>query len=594
MPKQEIPCILDSGILPAKPKVALVVRSKIQILPDDIALTIAAGEVIERPASVVKELLENSLDAGAQDISIDITDGGLGQIAIYDNGEGVPYSEIEMPFIRFATSKMHRDLYLSGVSTLGFRGEALPSIAAVAHVEMVSKVAQDDVAGRVEISQGKIIRKERTGAPLGTSVVVRSLFSNVPARLKFLKSVGVETNHITQVVVPYVLGRPDVRFSLNIDGKLKLNSPGTGRALDAVRSVYGVDKAAQFLSFEFELPDQIWLSGLVSDPSVTAGNRNGIVTLVNGRSVKNRNLQFAVESAFHGVLKERRYPIAMINIGLPLSNVDVNVHPAKAEIKFSHQDVVFDSVKAAIRQALTNVPIATPVVSRVPRTIAVGQASRSEEVATANLFADSNDQSHNPDSKPSPEDRLPVLRVVGQIASCYLVAEGYQGMYLIDQHAAHERVWFEKLRAMINAKDLEIQGLLEPIVIEVPELFEEAMGIHQSLLKKYGFDCEPFGSNTYVLRGVPLILGNLDPRELFLNAVYGIGSGQSGEPDQDALIKTLACHGSVRAGQKLSVAEMQELLRDLESSPNFRTCPHGRPTVLSFDVAFIEKQFGRR
>ena len=224
-------------------------RSKIQILPDDIALTIAAGEVIERPASVVKELLENSLDAGAQDISIDITDGGLGQIAIYDNGEGVPYSEIEMPFIRFATSKMHRDLYLSGVSTLGFRGEALPSIAAVAHVEMVSKVAQDDVAGRVEISQGKIIRKERTGAPLGTSVVVRSLFSNVPARLKFLKSVGVETNHITQVVVPYVLGRPDVRFSLNIDGKLKLNSPGTGRALDAVRSVYGVDKAAQFLSF---------------------------------------------------------------------------------------------------------------------------------------------------------------------------------------------------------------------------------------------------------------------------------------------------------------------------------------------------------
>lgn len=569
-------------------------RNKIQILPEHLALTIAAGEVVERPASVVKELLENSLDAGARKISIDITGGGLDQIAIYDDGEGIPYNEIEMPFIRFATSKMHDYLYWSGVSTLGFRGEALPSIAAVADVEMVSKVVQDDAASRVEISHGEIVKKDRKGAPDGTSVVVRSLFSNVPARLKFLKSAGVEAKQIAQVVVQYALGRPDVRFTLNIDGKARLNSPGTNDLFDAVRSVYGAKKASQFFLLEFELSGQVRVTGVASDPSVTVGNRNGLTTIVNGRAVKNRNLQFAVESAYQGILRERRYPIAVINIDLPLSDVDVNVHPAKAEIKFAEQDVVFSSVKTAIRQALTKVPIATPVADQVPRRIDMGARAEMQETSMNNLFVPATDPVDVPGSERSVEDRLPVLRVVGQIASCYVVAEGYQGMYLIDQHAAHERVWYEKLRAIIATKDLEIQGLLDPIVVEIPELFEDAIGLQSDWLRKHGFDCEPFGDNAYVLRGVPLILGGLEPKELFLNAVYGIRSGKEVDADQDALLKTLACHGSVRAGQRLSVSEMQELLRDLESSPNFRTCPHGRPTVLNFDTAFIERQFGRR
>ena len=569
-------------------------RKKIQILPDHVALTIAAGEVIERPASVVKELIENALDAGAKEISIDILGGGLDQIAINDNGEGIPYSEIEMPFTRFATSNMPDDLYCTGVTTLGFRGEALPSIAAVAQVEMVSKIADEDIASKVEITHGKVVHKDRIGAPQGTSVVVRSLFSNVPARLKFLKSVGFESNQITQVVTQYVLGRLDVRFSLNIDGKLKLISPGTTKVVDALRSIYGANKATQFLSLDYDLLGQARVSGAVSDPSVTLGNRNGINITVNGRTIKNRNLQFAVESAYQGVLKERRYPIAVVDIEVPYSEVDVNVHPAKAEIKFVQPDVVFNAVKTAIRQALTGVHIAAPVGNQTARRIRVDSLTNSGELAVADLFSSPVEHLGGAVYQSDTEDRLPVLRVVGQIASCYVVAEGYQGMYLIDQHAAHERIWYEKLRAMINIKGLETQGLLEPIVVEIPELFEELSSTQLDWLMTYGFECELFGPNAYVLRGVPLIFGDQDPKELFLNAVYGMRSDQIEDADQTALLKTLACHGSVRAGQSLSVIEMQELLRDLEGSPNFRTCPHGRPTVLSFDSAFIEKQFGRR
>ena len=569
-------------------------RNKIQILPDHIALTIAAGEVVERPASVVKELLENSLDAGAQVIAIDIIGGGLEQIAIYDDGEGIPYSEIEMPFIRFATSKMPDDLYHSGVKTLGFRGEALPSIAAVARVEMISKFADDDIASRVEIIRGEVARKERFGAPSGTSVIVRSLFDNVPARLKFLKSVGVEANYITQVVTQYVLGRPDVRFSLKIDGKPKLTSAGTTEVIDALRSVYGAGKAAQFLSLNYNLEGTVRISGAVSDPSVTLGNRNGITIIVNGRAVKNRSLQFAVESAYQGVLKDRRYPIAALNIETPHSEVDVNIHPAKTEIKFAQQDVIFGAVKTAIRQALTNVPIAAPVGIRGPRTIGIDSGTSDHSSVVTDLFTATSDNLGALKSQLHHEDRLPVLRVVGQIASCYVVAEGYQGMYLIDQHAAHERIWYEKLKMLLDIKGMETQGLLEAVVVEIPELFDEIVTLQFDWLRKLGFDCEPFGESTYVLRGVPLVFGDLDPKELFLNAVYGMRSGQTVDADQDALIKTLACHGSVRAGQVLSIIEMQELLRDLESCRNFRTCPHGRPAVLNFDSAFIEKQFGRR
>ena len=571
----------------------LTVRNKIQILPDHIALAIAAGEVVERPASVVKELIENSLDAGAHAISIDIHGGGLDRIIIRDDGEGIPYDEIELPFVRFATSKMPSDFYWSGVTTLGFRGEALPSIAAVAHVQMVSKFA-DDIASMVEVIDGGVARKERAGAPAGTAVIVSSLFKNVPARLKFLKSAGVETNYITQIVTQYVLGRPDVRFTFNSDNKLKLTSPGTGAVLDALRGVYGSEKARQFFLFDYEESEYVRVLGAVSDPAITLGTRNGITIMVNGRAIKNRNLQFAVESAYQGILKDRRYPIAILNIVVPHSDLDVNVHPAKAEVKFVQQESVFSAIKTSIRQALMDVPIAVPFRGKLSGRIVNNSGKNSEDSIETRLPFAHVENVIDIEQQPAVKDRLPVLRVVGQIASCYVVAEGYQGMYLIDQHAAHERVWYEKLQRMMDAKGLETQGLLEPVVVEIPELIEQAISPYVESLEKYGFDCEPFGHNSYVLRGIPLVFAHLDPKDLFLSSVYGMRSGQVIDADQDALIKTLACHGSVRAGQALSVAEMQELLRDLESCDNFRTCPHGRPTVLSFDSTFIEHQFGRR
>mgnify|MGYP001311749336 CR=1 FL=1 len=464
-------------------------RNKIQILPDHVALAIAAGEVVERPASVVKELLENSLDGGARAISIDIHGGGLDRIVIRDDGEGIPYDEIEMPFVRFATSKMPSDLYWSGVTTLGFRGEALPSIAAVAHIQMVSKFTDDDIASTVEVIDGEVVRKERTGAPPGTAVIVASLFSNVPARLKFLKSPGVETNYITQVVTQYVLGRPDVRFTFNSDNKLKLASPGTGSVLDAMRSVYGSEKARQFFLIDSGQSEHVRVLGAVSDPSITLGTRNGITIMVNGRAIKNRNLQYAVESAYQGVLKDRRYPIAVLNVTVPIGDLDVNVHPAKAEVKFVQQEAVFNAVKASIRQALTDVPIAAPFRGQPSRRSVSNPDIGSGGSVKATLFPPHIENLTDIEQHPAVKDRLPVLRVVGQIASCYVVAEGYQGMYLVDQHAAHERVWYEKLQTMMDVKGLETQGLLEPVVVEIPELIEETITLHVDSLEKYGFDC---------------------------------------------------------------------------------------------------------
>jgi DNA mismatch repair protein MutL len=555
----------------------------IKILAPDVVSKIAAGEVVERPASVVKELIENSLDAGATQVSIEARGGGVSLIRVSDNGVGIPADEAELAFHRHATSKINDMADLETISSLGFRGEALPSIAAVAEVEILARTTGEIAGTYLKLQHGKVVEKTKRGCPVGTTVTVRNLFRNVPARLKFLKSVATESGHISNLVSQYSLAFPEVRFSLIIEGRIALQTPGSGSLRDALVKVYGLDTAEAMIEVKEgeQLPR---ISGFVSAPSLSRSSRSHLSFFVNRRWVRSRLLSRAVEDAYQGMLMVGRHPIAVLNISLPGDDVDINVHPTKNEVRFRYEHALFAAVQKAVRAALVEQMPVPQVRQPTPVGGHLEQEplwAKKEEVVAAPLFAPT-----------ETERRLPILRVLGQVATTYIIAEGPDGLYLIDQHAAHERILFEKVRAQQARREVEVQGLLEPVTIEVTPRQEELLKAGGEILAAYGFAIEPFGQRTYLVRAVPAVV-----KERVAEAVGEVldalsSEGNPKEWEQKVAI-SLACHSAVRAGQVLSPDEMRQLMRELEQTELPLTCPHGRPTMIRFSSSQLEREFGR-
>ena len=569
----------------------------IRVLDNKVISQIAAGEVVERPASVVKELVENALDAGASQISIEVRGGGISLIRVIDDGIGIPSGEVEIAFQRHATSKIKDFNDLQSIGSLGFRGEALPSIAAVARVEVSTSAGGESTGTFLALEDGDISERRSEGRARGTSITVRNLFRRVPARLKFLKSVATENSHIANVVSQYALAFPEVKFSLLSDGKKVLQTSGIGQLIDSVIEVYGVEVARDMLEVEGREGEwvdgnvtSIEVTGLVGAPKLSRAGRGYLSFFVNRRWIGSRFLAWAVEEAYHGLLMTGRHPIAVINIDIQPQEVDVNIHPTKSEVKFHNEHAVFGAVQKAVRHALVSrmpVPaIEEPMAAYAPSAAPARELWKSE-TDNRQIF------SLPTESAPTLISSLPVLRVLGQVMNSYIVAEGPDGLYLIDQHAAHERVLFEQVRQQRLKRENEVQGLLEPATFEVSPRQDEVLKACYQDLAEFGFALEPFGDRTYLVRSVPGLLYQKDwvgaLREL-LESSPGDGGGGGFE---EKMMESIACHSAVRAGQPLTDDEMRSLVRQMEQLENPQTCPHGRPTVIRLGSERLSREFGR-
>jgi DNA mismatch repair protein MutL len=580
-------------------------------LPPDLVAKIAAGEVIERPASVVKELVENALDAGATQVGIEVTQGGLGIIRVSDNGCGIPEEELPLAFERHATSKLLSEGDLTRVASLGFRGEALPSIAAVADVEVISRPAGPPVGAHLKMQKGAVVASGPRGAPLGTTVTARGLFRRQPARLKFLRSPASEAGQIAAVVSHYALAYPEVALTLRLDGRLSLQTPGSGDRREALAAVYGVPAASAMLPLpDSEGDEYASVSGLVSPPGLTRANRTYISLFINRRWVHSRTLTFAVEEAYRGLLMTGRFPIAVLDITLPPEEVDVNVHPTKAEVRLRCEREVFAILQRRVRRALIDqapaprgraeawtAPGAVP--STAPRPGPLISPAQSPHFASSRPT----EPPATPGSAGEPEEvapllsRLPLLRAVGQVGATYVVAEGPEGVYLIDQHAAHERILYERLLSK-PAGQAEVQGFLQPVPVDLAPHQEQALRDAAEALAGQGFSVEPFGGRTYLLRAAPVLVsasgGAQDVGRALVELLDMLAREDGPADPRERVAASLACHAAVRAGQTLSQEEMRELVKQLEETQMPGTCPHGRPTMIHLSAEALAREFKRR
>ncbi|PKH45741.1 DNA mismatch repair protein MutL [Dehalococcoides mccartyi] len=563
----------------------------IKLLDKATIARIAAGEVIERPASVVKELLENSLDAEAKRVDIVIREGGIGYIEVSDDGCGITSSEVLLAFERHATSKLSSFEDIYAIASLGFRGEALPSIAAVADLEMLTAVRTEESGTYLSLSGGEMLKHTRMARAAGTSIKLSRLFSRVPARLKFLKTPQHEASKVTEVVVSYALAYPEVKFSLNVDGRNTLNTPGNGKLRDAVLEVYGSDAASKMLDLENDTyrSSAINISGLVSPPEVSRSNRNSLHFFVNRRLIQSRALQRAVEQAYSGLLTAGRYPMGVINIRLSGALVDVNIHPTKAEVKFSDESAVFTSVQRAVRSVLVEKPPLLHVEEARP--VYQPEAGRQEHIwAEVQKLPNANTSYISPVIQSAKTSSLPLLRLVGQVGGLYLLAEGPDGLYIIDQHAAHERIRYEEIAAETYSARA-CQSLLEPFILELNPVQEAMIEKCKSELELMGFEMEEFGRRVYRVKSIPAGLKAHQAKALL--AELADNPKDAPAEIKERLIRLMACHTAVRAGQVLTEAEMRELLLKLEKTGIPGHCPHGRPTIVKIDFSQLEKDFKR-
>jgi DNA mismatch repair protein MutL len=572
----------------------------IRILPEEVASTIAAGEVVERPASVVKELLENALDAGARRIEILVTQGGRELIEVSDDGCGIPSAEIPLALARFATSKLSTTQDLFAIETLGFRGEALSSIGAVAHLELISR-AQDEINGtRLVLDGGQAGKPHPIGTPQGTLVRVRDLFFNVPARRKFLKKETTERRKINSLVSRYALAYPEVAFKLTQESRVNFQSSGSGNRREVLAAVFGVETARQMIALPIASEAPVKVAGFISPLSVHRGSRRELTFFVNGRFIQDVSLSAAVIQAYHGLLMVGRYPLAVIFLDMPPEEVDVNVHPAKAEIRFRNPDIVFSVLQRVVRATLLG-QSPPPAIDFQRSWRPEGWIDRSQAISPDWALLHSNVDIEDVETvkglQPAlPGGGLPLLRAVGQIGAAYLVAEGPDGLYLIDQHAAHERVLFEAIMEARSQGEVDSQTLIEPVTVEFTPMQAAILEENLEVLKRLGFEVESFGQRTYRLRALPVLLTGIVPEQALRSVVEDFEEDETPLlSETEARLAARVCkRASVKAGQVLSLAEQQRLLRDLEECQSPRTCPHGRPTMIHLSVEALERQFGRR
>jgi DNA mismatch repair protein MutL len=591
----------------------------IHLLPPEVASQIAAGEVVERPASVVKELLENSLDAGAWQISIHIREAGQRLVEVADDGCGILTNEIILSVERHATSKLISADDLFSIETLGFRGEALASIGSVSRLTITSRVSTADSGSRLQVDGGQVSQVQKVGTPVGTVVRVEDLFYNVPARLKFLKHPSTERRHIDQLVTRYALAYPDVRFHLYQDERPSLMTSGNGNRREILATLYGVEVARQMLEVLAEEED-LSISGFISPISLSRSNRREIIFFVNGRPVQDPALGTALVRAYHTLLMVGRYPLSILLLQLPADSVDVNVHPTKAEVRFKNADLIFRGVQRAVRRALLAHSPVPSISGNLHWQAEAASKNAVRQIDPAwNISTNFNNQA--PDTFSTTQDLpsgpskgqskltgfgVPLLRLVGQIASAYLVAEGPDGLYLIDQHAAHERVLFESFMAMWaddhltedsgREQKIPSQALLQPVNVDLPPASARLVEEQLSVLNQLGFQVELFGKGSFLVRSIPSLLAGMDPSAALSVIVEEFEEDETPLKAQtEARIIARVCkRAAVKAGQVLSPDEQKALLLDLEACQSPRTCPHGRPTMIHLSVDLLERQFGRK
>jgi len=579
----------------------------IKILSDDVASQIAAGEVVERPASVVKELVENSLDAGAKFIAVEIAGAGKDLIEVSDDGSGIPTDELPLAVARHATSKLETAGDLSKIATLGFRGEALASIGSVSHLTITTRPRDAEMGSHLIVDGGSVGNVQPLGAAAGTVIRVENLFFNVPARLKFLKSERTERRKIVELLNRLALAYPQVRFALKQYKRQVFQTSGNGDRREILARIYDADIARKMMSVTAQFED-LEITGFISPTSVTRSNRTGILFFANGRPVRDAALTASFVRAYHTLLMVGRFPMGTIFLTMSPGEVDVNVHPAKSEVRFRKQDEIFRGVGRAVRNALmahTPVPEVSGFGENVrwstPSAAGVWRDSAQKEIDPAwEMNAESSvDPSLSLESEPKqaqlPEVSMPLLRLVGQVAATYLIAEGPDGLYLIDQHAAHERVLYERFLSQ-QGDDIPAQQLLEPETVELSLANASLLEGQLNLLSKLGFNVEPFGQGSFLVRSIPQILAGMDPVAAIRVVVEDFEEDETPLKDriEDKIIARVCKRAAVKAGQVLSSEEQQKLLADLEASSSPRTCPHGRPTMIHLSVDLLERQFGRK
>jgi DNA mismatch repair protein MutL len=561
----------------------------IRILSERVASQIAAGEVIERPASVVKELVENALDASATTITIEVRDGGRRLIRVADDGHGIASDEVSLAFHRHSTSKLSTAEDLDAIQTLGFRGEALASIASVAQVTMVTRAAGELAGSQLRVEGGQLVSQEAVGAPQGTMVGVENLFYNVPARRKFLRTDATEKRHIDLLVTRYAMAYPAVRFRLTQDGRSVFQSPGTGSLADVLIEVFGLNDAKQMLALvEPPVDSPIIVRGFTSAPSLTRGNRGQITLFVNGRWIQDTGLTM---------------------VEAPSDQVDVNVHPTKAEIRFRDQGVVFSAVQRAVRQTLVAAePIRPAEVGRggsdagwtvvTPRE-ALASLQPAHHVQAGLELPGGTAGQHTELPRSEGDDcregaGLPLLRAVGQIGGAFIVAEGPAGMVVIDQHAAHERVLYEQMVAQ-RAEGIPTQALLDAVPVDLTPDRVTLLEEHLDLLSDLGFVVEPFGGSTLLVRGLPALLGQVNPTAALEGVADDLERGDQPLEStlEERVIARVCKTAAIKAGQVLTLREMSELIRQLEACKAPHTCPHGRPTMIQMSAEQLARQFER-
>ena len=594
---------------------------RIVVLSEEIANKIAAGEVVERPASIVKELVENSIDAGASDIIVELEKGGCQSVKVIDNGSGIESEDVPLVFERHATSKIYNFEDIYSVASFGFRGEAMPSIASVARVELLTR-RKDDLAGtRVVLEAGAIQEVVPSGCPAGTQILVNKIFANIPARRKFLKAEATEQGLCLDAITRLALAHPEIRFKVIINGREVFAAPEARDVSERIAMVMGEDFSSHCISVKAQ-KENISLNGFISRPEFSRSNSKSIFLFVNKRFVRDNSITHAVLSAYRQIIEARRYPAAVLFIDLPGEDVDVNVHPAKLEVRFKDSRSVYDLVSKTIAQTLAGIETAkgnfvyrlTPREKPTPKTSGFWRQKESYPLPAAGIFSRQNMQQaitndllvRSVTEKESAVERDNAQAkekttftnsiYLGQFANTYLVFAGDNGLVLLDQHAAHERIILEKLKKT-RGQQIISQSLLLPEVISLTPAQITLFAGCIDLLKEIGLDIEIFGRDAIVVKALPAILPQIQPREIISDIADQL-SDQNQQPTlqerKDKILASLACRAAIKANRILSTEEVAALCRDLEETPFNLTCPHGRPISINFSLSEIERMFKRK
>lgn len=586
----------------------------IQLLDQNTINKIAAGEVIERPASIVKELVENSIDAKSTAITVDIKDGGILSIRITDNGIGIEPLDIKNAFLRHSTSKIRTIDDLKSVSSLGFRGEALASIASISQVELITKTINNLTGIRYIIEGGVEKRIEEIGCPEGSTFVINNMFYNTPVRKNFLKSSSTEAGYISELINRLALGNPQISFKFINNNQVKLYTSGNGLLKDCIVTIYGKEIGKNLIDLDYSSND-FKIKGFISKPVISRANRNYENYYINGRYIKSKVIQKAIEDAYKSKLTIHQYPFTAFNIEILSDYIDVNVHPTKMDIRFNNEEKVYEEIYNAISRALNKtelIPVVTfndnkerpiqTIRESIPEPFEINRISElhpvKEFVATDEVAPTDNQEGVQIDYKDeiftSPENIIE-HKIIGQLFTTYWIVELKDKYYIIDQHAAHERVLYDKIIKSLENKEIFSQILLQPIIIELSMQEKSRFDSHRLLFKELGFDIEDFGEDSIALRGAPFIFNKpINPKD-FINILDKLDLEYKEEKYGILLdeIASMACKAAVKANDNMSILEYKELINQLLTLENPFNCPHGRPTIIAMTRYELEKKFKR-